>query len=63
MVKVDKYNLIKAILASNLEEEVKEALVNSLTIVQPFYIPYNQNSKGTGISSTPNVLYSGDKIW
>lgn len=48
---MDKYNLIKAILASNLGEDVKEALVNNLIgQPQPFYVPctitYSQDTHG-----------------
>ena len=62
MENYSKYNLIKAILASNLEEGVKEALVNSLISVQQLWQPvwYNTSNNDTGYTIR-NLVHTGDK--
>ena len=56
-----KYDLIKAVLASNLAEDVKEALVNSLINhwrPQPIY--YGLTTTTSDAIRNPNITYTGD---
>ncbi len=57
-----KYNLIKAILASNLAEDVKEALVNSLiNHWQPQSVYYyGLTTTASDVIRNPNITYTGD---
>ena len=60
-INYSKYNLIKAVLASNLEEEVKEALVNSLiNSCQPQPIYYGLTTTTSDAIRNPNITYTGD---
>ena len=57
-----KYDLIKAILASNLGEDVKEALINSLINSwqpQPVYYGLTTTTTSDAIRN-PNITYTGD---
>jgi len=55
-----KYDLIKAILASNLEEDVKEDVVNSLiNCYQPQLIYYGLTTTTSDAIRNPNVIYTG----
>lgn len=63
-----KYDLIKRILVSNLEEDVKEALVNRLISEHssyPLYYPYwyaSISNTGAVAKSTPSIqLYNEEK--
>lgn len=56
-----KYDLIKAVLASNLEEEVKEDIVNSLINCyqpQPIYYGLTTTTTSDAIRNpNPNITY------
>lgn len=60
-VTYSKYDLIKAILASNLAEDVKEALINSLiNSWQPQPIYYGLTTTTSDAIRNPNITYTGD---
>jgi len=60
-VNYSKYNLIKAVLASNLEEDMKEAIVNSLiNCYQPQPIYYGLTTTTSDTIRNPNITYTGD---
>jgi len=60
-INYSKYNLIKAVLASNLEEDMKEALVNSLiNCYQPQPIYYGLTTTTSDAIRNPNITYTGD---
>lgn len=55
-----KYNLIKAILESNLKEDEKEEIVNSLiNCYQPQPIYYGLTTTTSDAIRNPNVIYTG----
>lgn len=58
-----KYDLIKRILVSNLEEDVKEAIVNELISEHKSYpLWYASNNTDAVAKSTPSIqLYSEEK--
>lgn len=63
-----RYDLIKAILASNLEEDVKEAIVNRFISEQPYYYHYypywynHSDNIGAVAKSTPSVQLYNEEI-
>lgn len=60
-VKLSKYDLIKDVLASNLEEGVKEDIVNSLINCyqpQPIYYGLTTTTTSDAIRN-PNITYTG----
>ena len=60
-INYSKYNLIKAVLASNLEEDMKENIVNSLiNCYQPQPIYYGLTTTTSDAIRNPNITYTGD---
>jgi hypothetical protein len=60
-VNYSKYNLIKAVLASNLEEDMKENIVNSLiNCYQPQPIYYGLTTTTSDAIRNLNITYTGD---